>query len=130
MTGTAVVYIVDDDRDDQDFLIAALEDIDPTIECFTANNGQEGLKKLETAAVPSPAVIFLDLNMPRINGRQMLIHLKSHPTFKIIPVIICSTSSNETEMAELKALGATDYMVKPSDGTTLKNKLLHILIAV
>ncbi len=41
MTRPAVVYIVDDDPDDQHFLIAALKDIDPTIECFTGNNGQE-----------------------------------------------------------------------------------------
>ncbi len=79
-----------------------------------------GLRKLASAAVPFPSIIFLDLHMPRINGRQMLLHLKNDPSFNIIPVIICSTSSNETEMAELKALSATYYIVKPSDDATLK----------
>jgi CheY-like chemotaxis protein len=71
MAKPIIVYIMDDDPDDQEFLIQALKDLDPSIECFTAKNGQEGLHKLETAAIPLPFLIFLDLNMPRINGRQV-----------------------------------------------------------
>lgn len=123
------VYIVDDDEDDQQFLMEALKEINPSIKCFTAINGQEGLRKLETNAIPVPAIIFLDLNMPRFNGRQVLVKLKSHPDFKGIPVIIHSTSINEKDVDELKALGAADYLVKQFDCNILKEEVNKILVS-
>jgi CheY-like chemotaxis protein len=125
-----IVYIIDDDRDDQVFLIQALIELDASIECFTAKNGQEGLHKLETAAIPLPSFIFLDLNIPRINGRQVLFELKNDPAYKDILVIIYSTSSNEKDRTELKSLGATDYLVKQSDDAALKAELRKILQTV
>jgi CheY-like chemotaxis protein len=130
MAKPIIVYIMDDDPDDQEFLIQALKDLDASIECFTAKNGQEGLHKLETAAIPLPSLIFLDLNMPRINGRQVLFELKNDPAYKNIPVIIYSTSSNEKDRAELKALGAANYLVKQSDYCALKTELTTIFLLV
>lgn len=130
MTKPTIVYIIDDDSDDQDFLIGALKDLDSSIACFTAKNGEEGLQKLETAAIPFPSLIFLDLKMPRVNGRQVLFELKNDPEYRNIPVIIYSTSSNEKDRAELKSLGAIDYLVKQSDDYILKKELEKILLAV
>jgi CheY-like chemotaxis protein len=127
MIKPSVVFIIDDDEDDQEFLIDALKDIDPFIKCFTASNGQEGLKKLETNTIPTPSIIFLDLNMPRINGRQVLAKLKKDAAFKVIPVIIYTTSSSQKDMDELKALGAIDYLVKQSDDAVLKEQLIKII---
>jgi CheY-like chemotaxis protein len=76
MTKASIFYIIDDDRDDQDYLIAALKEIDPNTEYFTAFNGQEGFRKLELGLIPIPSVIFLDMNMPRVNGRQFLMAMK------------------------------------------------------
>ena len=76
MTKPSIFYIIDDDRDDQDYLITALKEIDPDSECFTAFNGQEGLRKLEMGFIPIPSVIFVDLNMPRVNGKQFLLAMK------------------------------------------------------
>lgn len=127
MPDASIIYIVDDDPDDQLILMEVLREINPQVACFTANNGQDGLKKLRTAAVPVPSLIFLDLNMPRINGRQMLTDLKADPNFKTIPVIICTTSSNPRDIADLKTLGAFDYIVKQSDDAVLKERLIKIM---
>lgn len=121
------VYVIDDDEDDQRFLIEALKEINPLIKCYTAMNGQEGLIKLETNTIPAPSIIFLDFNMPRYNGRQVLVKLKSRPDFKGIPVVIHSTSINEKDVDELKALGAADYLVKQFDYSILKEEVGKIL---
>jgi CheY-like chemotaxis protein len=123
MPKPTVLYIIDDDREDRDFLIEALKEIDPSIEFFTAINGQEGLKKLNTNSIPIPSIIFLDLHMPRINGKQFLIEIQNDAAYNSIPVIIYTTSSNQKEIDEMMQLGATGYLVKQWDYTVLKEKL-------
>ncbi|MGZ5246091.1 MAG: response regulator [Flavitalea sp.] len=130
MNNTHIVYIIDDDADDQDFLIEAINDIDSSIKCYTACNGQEGLRKLETEAIPFPSMIFLDLNMPRINGHKFLVTIKNHPLLKSIPVIIYTTSENSKEREELQQLGAMDYLVKQAEFSILKDHLLKIFSEV
>lgn len=130
MNTTLIIYIIDDDLDDQGFLIEAIKDIDQTIECYTANNGHEGLKKLETNAIPFPSLIFLDLNMPRTNGRKFLTAIKQHPKFKSIPVVIYTTSDNGKDRYELMDLGAEDYLVKQSDFALLKTNMATIISRV
>ena len=127
MPESIVVLIIDDDPDDQDLLIEALMSIDPSIECFTALNGQEALTKLETRALPHPSLIFLDLNMPRVDGRRCLHELKKNPKFKSIPVVIYTTSSEEKDKDDMKQLGAMDYMVKQFNFSLLKKQLRQIL---
>ena len=127
MPEPVVVFIIDDDPDDQDLLIEALTSIDSSIECFTALNGQDALTKLETKALPDPSLIFLDLNMPRVDGRRCLHELKKDPYFKSIPVVIYTTSSEEKDRDDMKQLGAMDYLVKQFDFSLLKKQLKQIL---
>ena len=108
----------------------ALREVEPLIECYTALNGQEGLQRLETNVVPFPSLIFLDLNMPRIDGRKFLTVIKEHPKFGSIPVVIYTTSDNEKDRDELMDLGATDYLVKQADFSALKEELSRILSLV
>lgn len=122
----ANILIIDDDTDDQNFLIEALKDIDASIKVFTANNGRAALFQLDRNAIPLPSIIFLDLNMPRINGRQFLFEVKNHPDLKSIPVIVYSASSNERDVSELKKLGAAMYLVKQSEYVVLKEELYSI----
>lgn len=122
-----IIYIIDDDADDQEFLIEVLKDIDPSSQIFTAMNGQEGRKKLDAHIIPFPSIIFLDLNMPKISGKQFLSELKDDPNFRFIPVVIYTTSSQQRDIDELKHLGASDYLVKELDYSILKEKLNSIL---
>ncbi len=130
MNTPTIIYIIDDDLDDQFFLIESIKEIDLSIECWTAMNGQEGLNRLETNAVPFPDLIFLDLNMPRTDGRKFLTAIKKHPKFKSIRVVIYTTSDNERDRYEVVKLGATDYLVKQSDFSLLKNNLAKLFHAL
>lgn len=130
MNPPPIILIIDDDADDRELLIEALQDIDPSSDCLTAINGQDGLVKLDTKSIPFPSLIFLDLNMPRIDGRKFLMHIKRDPNLSSIPVIIYTTSSNPNDIEDMAQLGATDYLVKQFDYSILKEKLRNILSMV
>lgn len=130
MTKPSIFYIIDDDRDDQDYLIAALQEIDPDSNCFTAFNGQEGLRKLEMGVIPIPSVIFVDLNMPRVNGKQFLLAMKKNPQFRDILTVVYSTSATQKDIEETKLLGASFYLEKQPDYSILKEELQKILLSI
>jgi CheY-like chemotaxis protein len=80
-----------------------------------ARDGEEVLALFERweAGDPIPICILLDLKMPKINGLEVLRRLKSHPKFSIIPVIILTTSSEDSDIEEAYKLGCNSYIVKP-----------------
>jgi CheY-like chemotaxis protein len=125
---TNIYFIVDDDVDDQQLLIDALVENNQFSQCFTASNGQEAIIHLTNAIVPIPEVIFLDLNMPGLNGKQCLIILKHSPSFQHIPVIIYSTTSNKREIQEIYELGATYFLIKKDSFKELLKELASIEI--
>lgn len=124
-----IILVVDDDIDDLLFFIDALGEIDPRIECITALNGIEALRKLEVLPV-RPDYIFLDLNMPKMNGKQCLKHIKNNPHFQSIPVIIYSTSRLQDDMDEVTSLGAAAFLIKPNKFQQLKAEIAAILAKV
>ena len=81
-------FLIDDDVDDQDIFILALEEVDPTIRCELASDGVEALQKIREEKNFRPDYIFLDLNMPRMNGRQCLAEIKQLEFLRNTPVII------------------------------------------
>lgn len=105
--------IVDDDEDDRQFFIEAVNEISNTIECTVAKDGRQALELLNNEAQVLPDIIFLDLRMPRFNGKRCLLELKATERLKHIPVIIYSTSTEVTESIELKGLGAARFISKP-----------------
>src|SRR5688572_26972563 len=107
------VLLIDDDDDDQEIFINAATSGSPNVECSGLVDAKLALDKLKNQEI-FPDVIFLDLNMPVMNGKQFLSEIKKHSVLKKIPVIIFSTSSNIKTIAELKELGAHDFVTKPS----------------
>src|ERR1051325_9789359 len=87
-----IICLVDDDADDRFFFQTAVKKIDGSYECITAQNGEDTLAKLRTAT-RLPDYIFLDLNMPFMNGKECLMELKKDERLKNIPVIIYTTSN-------------------------------------
>jgi CheY-like chemotaxis protein len=126
LTKTKLYYIVDDDPDDQQFLIDALTKNDLSVTCITATNGQEAILCLSNSANPVPDAIFLDLNMPRMNGKECLTELKLTPSLRHIPVIIYSTTSDKREIKETMQLGAIYFLVKKSIFSELRKELSSI----
>jgi CheY-like chemotaxis protein len=126
MAKKKVYFIIDDDLDDQLFLIEALTKNDSNIQCFKAGNGKAALQDLKKSIVPFPEMIFLDLNMPQMNGKQCLIELKLAPFLREIPVIIYSTSTYKKEIQECLNLGAFSFMTKKSSFRDLCQELLLV----
>lgn len=109
------ILVVDDDTEDQLILDSYFQEAGMQDVVGYRDNGQEALHYLEQVDHDSllPRLIVLDLNMPILNGTQTLFQLKQRMRFRNIPVIIFSTSQNETEKRKCLSLGAVDYMVKP-----------------
>ena len=107
--------IIDDDADDRMLFIEAVKEIDEKIECLWAKDGLQALEDLRNEALPLPDYIFLDLRMPRVNGKKCLSEMKSDSRLKEIPVIIYTTSRELEESEELKDLGAVQFISKPSN---------------
>ena len=130
MTKTKIYYIVDDDTDDQQFLREALIENDPIAQCFTAYDAQEALTNLNDALIPLPDAIFLDLNMPGLDGKQCLAELKRTPSLRHIPVVIYSTTSDEKEIQETLNMGASYFLIKRNSFNELKTALSPIIVAL
>jgi len=122
-----IVLIVDDDSDDRDFFSEALHELDPTIECKCAKNGQEALELLNGSKKLLPDFIFLDLNMPRLSGIQCLKTIKKDKNLSNIPVVIFSTTKQDQEAEETRELGAVLFLTKPPTYTELVKRLSYVL---
>jgi CheY-like chemotaxis protein len=120
-------FIVDDDPDDVDLFIEAINEIDQSIYCESAFDGQEALQKLNDAGTILPDIIFLDLNMPRINGMQCLTELKTNKKLSHIPIVIYTTSSSQKDLDETKESGASYFLTKPSSFKELCSILSGII---
>jgi CheY-like chemotaxis protein len=114
MTQGITCFLLDDDTDDLEIFELALHEIDSSYKCVTALNGSEAIQKLKGDRSFIPDYIFIDLNMPVMNGKQFLSEVKNLPSIKGIPLVICSTSSTWNDIEETKQLGATHYIIKPS----------------
>jgi len=122
-----IIMIIDDDPDDKDIFFEIVNQIDPGYNCLWGRDGVDGLLKLSELQI-LPEYIFLDLNIPRMNGKQCLKEIKQHKKFQKIPVIIYSTSKQESDILESKKLGADFYMTKPNLFTELRTAITGILI--
>jgi len=109
------ILIVDDDREDHFILQEYFSDVNLSHCLQFSPNGKAALELLD--GLPNddlPEVIVLDLNMPLLNGTQTLLQLKRSPRYKAIPVVIYSTSENESDKRKCLSYGAADFLIKPS----------------
>jgi CheY-like chemotaxis protein len=120
------LMLIDDDEDDRDIFLSVLAEIAPDVTCITATNGRDALKKLGEAVV-LPRLIFLDLNMPLMDGRQFLKEIRKSSTLDKLPIIILSTSSDKETIAQTKNLGAKDFITKPDKYSGWEQVLKNII---
>ena len=107
------LLIVDDDPDDRELFFEAVKEINPLNKCLEATNGEEALALLRAKNVACPDLIFLDLNMPRMGGREFFNEMKKDKNFAHIPIVIYSTSKRTEDVGEMKRLGALTFITKP-----------------
>jgi CheY-like chemotaxis protein len=124
-----VVLIVDDDHEDCELFHEAIHDIDPTIKCWSAKDGRQALNLLTKELILPPDFIFLDINMPLMNGKDTLIEIKKNTRLRDIPVIMYSTTSDTREIQGYYKLGAHDFLIKPNNFSKLVEALTSIIIS-
>lgn len=117
------LYLIDDDTDDLEFFCEAAAKVDPSITCVTSSDSLSSLNAFKHYDVPVPDFIFLDLNMPLVDGRKFLVELKKLKYYAHVPVIIYSTSSHTRDREETKLLGAADFLTKPCSLQELTSEL-------
>jgi CheY-like chemotaxis protein len=108
------LFIIDDDIEDQEIFIEAVREVSEHIYCSSSTGGEDALSHLEHKLKSLPDLIFLDLNMPKLNGKQVLREIKNIPELKSIPVIMYSTSFAPRDIEEIKQIGAAHHLLKPS----------------
>jgi CheY-like chemotaxis protein len=118
--------LVDDDADDAFLFCEALHHLDPMMVCLTAENGREVFNKLSKQEATRPDIIFLDINMPIMDGWECLRRLKNDASLQNIPAIMYSTSSSKKDIEMAYQLGARLFVTKPEDFAEL-HKILEVV---
>jgi CheY-like chemotaxis protein len=113
------ILMADDDEDDRDLARDALEGTRLGERMEFVSDGQDLIDYLRhdgpyaQAPRPRPSIILLDLNMPRKDGREALAEIKADASLRQIPVVILTTSSDDVDVQNAYALGASSYITKP-----------------
>lgn len=121
------LLIIDDDIEDQEIFMEALKEVDDSVTCYAAISGEDAFRQLETDVVMLPDLIFLDLNMPKLNGKQVLKELKNSRSLVQIPIIMYSTSFAPRDIEEIRQSGAVHHLLKPSKFDDLCQALKQVL---
>jgi CheY-like chemotaxis protein len=106
------ILIVDDDVDDHYILRRAINKVVPQVIVESVYDGTEAMTYL-TRCDSLPDLIFLDLNMVKLSGKETITQIRSNPTLKDVPIAILSTSRAEAEKKACLALGANEFYSKP-----------------
>jgi CheY-like chemotaxis protein len=115
------ILLVEDDPNDVELTLTALEEYHLANEVVVARDGEEALDYLyrrgsfATRSNDNPAVLLLDLKLPKVDGLEVLQQIKTDENLKIIPVVVLTSSHEEKDMVASYRLGVNAYVVKPVD---------------
>lgn len=121
MNGLGRILLVEDDPKDVELTLTALEEYNLANEVVVARDGEEALDFLycrgsfATRAKQNPAVMLLDLKLPKVDGLEVLQQLKADERLRMIPVVVLTSSREERDMVASYKLGVNAYVVKPVD---------------
>lgn len=121
------IALVDDDSDDQFFFKEAYSEVQAPCHLKTFNNGKEFIEYLLKKEGMFPKVVFLDLNMPIMNGLSCLQFLRNEQRLKEIPVVMFSTSESQEDIKNTFESGANFYLKKPDNFMSLKNQIKKVI---
>jgi DNA-binding response OmpR family regulator len=116
------ILLVEDNPNDEELAMLAFKKANLDKNVVIVRDGAEALdyifcrgKYKENDCYPTPKIVLLDLKLPKIHGIEVLRQIKSHPVNMMIPVVILSSSNQESDIIECYELGANSYIVKPLD---------------
>jgi len=121
------IILADDDESDRLIFIEAFSEIRIKADVVALHDGKQLMEYLDKNNVDLPAIIFLDLNMPRKTGVECLKEIRATKKYKDIPIAIYSTSSSKNDIEESFQYGANVYLKKPSDFNKLKEALYKVV---
>lgn len=108
------IYLADDDPDDRYLICDAIKRIDPEIQIIEAENGSDLLLSIDEKELLSSVLIVLDMNMPRMNGLETLIAIRSNPFHATVPAVMISTSADPRLVESAYKEGINDFISKPN----------------
>lgn len=120
---TKTILIADDSAAMRSMLISIIEPLDD-FRIVEASSGFEALRLLPRENVD---LILTDINMPDINGLELISYLRNNPNYQTIPVFIVSTEGSQKDIEKGKQLGANEYVVKPFDPATIQQLIVSYL---
>lgn len=127
----AVVLLAEDDPGDQELIRRAFEESKMCPDLHVVNDGEEALDYLlrrgayaDPATSPRPHLVLLDLNMPKVDGKQVLEQIRAHPRLRRTPVVVLTTSRHEEDIRRSYDLGVNSYVAKPLESLQF-SKLIH-----
>ena len=115
------ILLVEDDPKDVELTLTALEEYNLANEVIVARDGEEALEylysrgKFKTRSNDNPSVMLLDLKLPKVDGLEVLKQIKSEEKFRMIPVVVLTSSNEEKDVVASYRLGVNAYVVKPVD---------------
>jgi CheY-like chemotaxis protein len=115
------ILIVEDDAKDVELTLTALEEYNLTNEVVVTHDGEQALDYLycrgeyKTRSRDNPAVMLLDLKLPKVDGLEVLKQIKADERLRIIPIVVLTSSKEEKDMVASYRLGVNAYVVKPVD---------------
>ena len=122
-----MLFLAEDDPVDRALFIDAVREIDKTIQCNTVNDGEAAINFLTDPDTQVPDFIFLDLRMPKISGERCLALIREDVRLKDIPVIIFTTTREVAISKNLKEMGASHFMSKPTNIDDIYFLISHVL---
>lgn len=120
------IFYTDDDLDDLDFFREIVESLGEQYQVVTQNSGNALLDALHNPP-PHPYLIFLDINMPGLNGLDTLKNIRKSNDHKLMPIIMFSTSNDVDIREKARLYGATYYLPKSGDFLKLKKSIEYVL---
>lgn len=127
MRSTITCVLIDDDIDDQEIFLHAMHEINPDITCRFFSDGDVAVRKLQDEKDFLPDCFFIDLNMPRMDGKTCLAEIKKIDRLKDVPVAIYTTSADPVDKADTLKAGADEYIIKEASFSDLKSRLMSFL---
>jgi len=124
------ILIIEDNTEDTELTKEALECETCNYCIYVVSDGEMAMQFLnrekEYNESPRPSIIFLDLNLPKMSGKEVLYLIKSNKEFKNIPVVVLTTSDNEKDVYEAYSMHANCYIRKPMDFNVFKEYMMSV----
>lgn len=127
MAKEPLVFLIEDDADDQEFFIMAVENAFPATKCICADTGVDALEILKSDRSFVPDRIFVDINMPRMDGVECLMEIKKIRSLDTVPVYMYSTTDEPAIVKSCIGLGAAGFIKKEISISGLQRQLEEVM---